>query len=626
MQRLWQLLAAILGVLALIVATSIRRDIVFEMDRSLAFASGFHPPERQGDETFAWTTDRAEIVLDGFDRRMAWQCAARLRGGRPDAIDQPVVQMTVDGRPALMRAAAGVYQDFSVAVPAGPVRRLSLALSSPTFTPGGGDDRALGVQIDRIRCAPSGRPLPPARAIVAAAVPPAVLALALGLGGLSAAALAAMALVVAGLQAIPLSHPIGLYGHHAEVAAWLAVWIAAGAGLIQFAAQRWTRRRWQEAARVALAISAAALYLKLVVLLHPAKAPVDAVFHAHRLEWVLGGRLFFTQPIQDAVQFPYAIALYVFAAPWSLLTDHHVALIRVIVSGAEAIAGGLLYLMIARAWQDRAAAALAVALFHLVPIAFAVIGNANQTNAFGQSAALITIAAATAWSLDRQHRGALAGLTALAAFAFLAHVSTFALLGTTLGAMAVLGGWRRSFGVPAGGILLATGTAAVLAVVLYYGHFPEVYDSLNGARAPIETPEGGGPAAAIPFSVRILDALRYGWRDVGWPLLVLAAVGLWRLLRDRARDRLTLTLAAWAVAYAVFVAVGTLSPVNTRYERYAAEFISRVDFAIYPAVAVLAARGVLWCWRRGLAGRAAAAGLCLAAGGIAFRIWTRWLQ
>jgi hypothetical protein len=205
-------------------------------------------------------------------------------------------------------------------------------------------------------------------------------------------------------------------------------------------------------------------------------------------------------------------------------------------------------------------------------------------------------------------------------------VSTFALLGVTLGAMAVLGVWRRSFGVPGGAILLATVLAAVLAMVLYYGHFPEVYASINGARAPIENPVGGGAAQAIPFSVRVLDALRYGWRDVGWPMLVLAAIGLWRLLADRARDRLTLTLAAWGVAYIVFVAVGTLSPVNTRYERYAAEFISRVDFAIYPAAVVLAARGALWLWRRGLAGRAAAASLCLGAGVLAFQIWVRWLQ
>lgn len=626
MQRLWQLLAAVTGVLALVVATAVRRDVVFEMDRPLTFATGLHPPERQGDETFAWTTDHAEIVLDGIDRSVAWQCAVRLRGGRPDPANQPVVQIAVDGRPVLMRAAAGVYQDFNVAVPVDAARRLSLALSSPTFTPGGGDDRALGAQVDRVRCAPSGRPMPAPGAIVAAAVPPAVLAIALGLGGLSAGALVATSLAVAGLQALPLSHPMALYGHYGVVAAWLAAWIGAAAFLLQRAAESWTGRPWHQPARVALAISAAALYLKLVVLLHPVKAIVDAVFHAHRLEWVLGGRLFFTQPIQDAVQFPYAVALYVFAAPWSLLTDDHVGLIRVVVSGAEAIAGGLLYLMIARAWQDRAAAALAVALFHVVPIAFAVIGNANQTNAFGQSAALVATVAATAWPLGRRHRAALAGLTLLAAFAFLAHVSTFALLGLTLGAMGVLGAWRRSFGAPGGAILLATVVAAVLAVVLYYGHFPELYASLNGARAPIPTAEGAGPVQAIPLSVRVLGALHYGWRDVGWPLLLLAAVGLWRLLADRARDRLTLTLAAWGVAYVVFIAVGTLSPVNTRYERYAAEFVSRTDFAIYPAAVVLAARGALWLWRRGLAGRAAAAGLCLAAAAIAFQMWTRWLQ
>jgi hypothetical protein len=576
-------------------------------------------------------------VLEGIDRRVAWQCAVRLRSGRPDSVEPPLVEMAIDGRPAVVRVAPAAYQDFSAGVPADGTRRLAITLSSSTFTPGAADSRALGVQVDRIRCRSTAGAMPSYRAILEAAVPPAVLGAALGAGGLALGGLAAITLLIGVLQATPLAMAPALYARYGTSAAGLAVVMAVVVMLLQKGAERWTGRGWHPSARLALGISAAALYLKLLALLHPAKPIIDAVFHAHRLEWVLGGRFFFTQPIQDAVQFPYAIGLYLFAAPWSLLTDDHVALLRIVVSGAEAIAGGLLYLMVVRAWQDRWAGAAAVALFHGVPITFAVVGNANMTNAFGQSAALTTIAAATIWTLSRRHTGQLAALVALAALAFLSHVSTFALLGVTLAAIGALGLWRgfRTAGAPAGAILLCTMAAGLLAVVLYYGHFPEVHRSFSGASTPLavtgpeatpqSSPGVGPPRETVSFGARVVNALRLGARDVGWPILLLAAVGLWRLWADRARDRLTLTLAGWAVAYLAFTAAGTLSPVDVRYERYALEFISRVDFATYPALVLLAARGGLWVWRRRLAGRVMAAGLWLAAGYLAFQHWSRWL-
>jgi hypothetical protein len=175
--------------------------------------------------------------------------------------------------------------------------------------------------------------------------------------------------------------------------------------------------------------------------------------------------------------------------------------------------------------------------------------------------------------------------------------------------------------VPGRAILTATVAAAVLAVVLYYGHFGDVYATARNAGAPIDT-----AMAAPSFVSRALDAARYGVQDVGWPIVVLAGVGLWRIAADRSLDRLTLTLAGWAGAYVVFAALGTLSPVNARYERYAAEFISRVDFATYPAVVVLAARGGLWIWRRGPAGRVVVLALWFSAAVIGYQHWARWLS
>ena len=615
------------GSVALIVAVRAAPDLDLDLDRPVPnFISGFYGPERHDRETFAWTAGEAALVLDGVDRRVPWHCVVRLRSGRPDPSEAPMVELRLDGARAMLRPATASYQDFTVPVPAASTRRIALTITAPVFTPAS-DPRPLGVQVEHLRCAPSAAVRPPTRATLLAAVPPAVFAVTLAARGLAVWAVLCVVLVVAGLQALVLSLPAVLYSGFAGSMVRLALVIGPAALVFQRIAERVSGHVWHPAARAALAMTVAALYLKLAALLQPAKAIVDAVFHAHRLEWVLEGRLLFTQPIQDAVLFPYAIGLYVFAAPWTLVTDHHVELLRIIVTAAEVVGGGLLYVLLARHWQDRAAGVLAVALFHLVPIAYAVVGNANLTNAFGQGAALIAIAAATMWRLGRREVGRFVALTALVALAFLSHVSTFALLGATLGATAALGLWRgrRTFDVPGWPLLFATGAAAVIAVLLYYGHFGEVYATARNAGGSAAS-SAGGTMDPLGLGRRIGRALLQGVNDVGWPMAVLAAVGVWRLMVDRARDRLAATIVGWAVTYAVFTAAGAWSPVNARYERYALEFISRVNLAVYPAVVVLAARGGLWIWRAGVLGRVAAAGLVGAAVMVGGRFWLRWLS
>ena len=92
------------------------------------------------------------------------------------------------------------------------------------------------------------------------------------------------------------------------------------------------------------------------------------MFQAHRLQWVLDGRYYFTQLMPSGVQFPYAIGLYVFSAPWAAITRDHVTLLRIVVCATECVAGAMLYPMIVRTWGDRLAGAIAAALFAVVPI------------------------------------------------------------------------------------------------------------------------------------------------------------------------------------------------------------------------------------------------------------------
>ncbi len=286
-------LGALAGAVALIVSFSRHPDLTFEMDRDLPRAvSGFYPIERVGRETFAWTAARAEVAYPRFDRASAWRCAASVRGGRPGNVPLPIVALEIDGVALLRRPVTNDYQEFEVTAPARSAPGLRFGVvTSPTFVPPG-DPRALGVQVDRLACRPAsgGLVMPPRGAIVAAAISAAVLAATFALTGLSTHLLVLLSLFVAAAQSFPLAASPAPYGDYGSRIMALAVWI----GGLSFAAVKLAELRRHEPlhdlARFAVAVSAAALFLKLLGLLHPAKPIIDALFHAHRLEWVLSGR------------------------------------------------------------------------------------------------------------------------------------------------------------------------------------------------------------------------------------------------------------------------------------------------------------------------------------------------
>ena len=91
---------------------------------------------------------------------------------------------------------------------------------------------------------------------------------------------------------------------------------------------------FRNTAKFAIAFTAAAFLLELLVLLHPDMPIGDALFHAHRFQDVLGGRYYFTSIAPGNYQFPYAPGLYVFAIPFAGLVRRGVAdmtLLRTIV-------------------------------------------------------------------------------------------------------------------------------------------------------------------------------------------------------------------------------------------------------------------------------------------------------
>lgn len=626
------LLAAVAGACAALAAlaalTLYRPSIILDMDVDIPrpVMSGFHPVERTPDSTFVWTRAHATVTLRGLDRRVEWLCTTRLRGARPAGVPQARVALAIDGVTSVSREPGDAYEDVAVTVPRRPgSSSASLTIStSPVYKPAS-DPRELGVMVDEIQCAPAGGAVKPTTAaLTAAAASGAVLGV--FFAHTFAAVVAAGAATGLFSVALALLLTTGIAAYSRAYLGWFlptVLWTAGGAGAV-VAYAHWRRAQLHPAARFVLGFSAGVLCLKILALLHPAKHVVDAVFQAHRLEAVLGGSYYFTQPMPGGVQFPYAIALYVVAAPWASLITDHVALLRIVVCVAEALAAAMLYVAITRAWGDRLIGALAVVLYHAAPLSYVTIGNANLTFAFGQSVATMAVAAAVIWNGERRPWAAGVGLFALSALAFLSHVGVFPLVGLTLVATGVLyavaggPGLRR----PSRVIVAASILAALFAVGSYYAHFPEVYRTLGRVSAAGPTDATPAPAP-LPVSARATRAAWIAGDAYGSPLLGLALLGVAGVRR---RDRLSLALAGWGISCAVFLAFRVLAPVDAPFQRYADEFIHRVYGMTLPAVAILAACASAWAWRKGAAWRLAAGLAGLAILIIAVKHWLAWFR
>ena len=216
------------------------------------------------------------------------------------------------------------------------------------------------------------------------------------------------------------------------------------------------------------------------------------------------------------------------------------ALLRIITCAVDAVAGLLLYAIVVRAWGNRLAAAMAVAIYHLIPLDLAVLTTGNLTNAFAQS---VAVGGAGADGVRDGRSPATALLAFVLAVAYMSHTSTLAILFVATLATALLFWWRGgpSLRSPAAAIALATLGAAALAVVLYYAHFMDTYRA-ELARIGHETataaPDVGGRTIGdrlrlVPYSLGVY---------IGAPVLLFASLGAVVLARGRAADRLTLAL------------------------------------------------------------------------------------
>jgi hypothetical protein len=589
------LLAGFGGVAAVAAVSAVRPDIVIDMSRDLLPpATGFYRSEFDGTVTFAWTGASASLELPGLDRRTPWTFRARLKGGRPETIPLPSVTIAVDGVNVVTERVGNVFTDLTVSIPAFPARRgaiVTLGVSN-TFEPGPQDRRQLGVVVDEIVVAPSeGIALPPRDALLGAGTAGALMGAGFGVMGFTPGGAIGAALALTLLQSLPFAEGLAPYSALPHRAPRLALWVALGMASIAAGLERFRGQRLRQTARFVIAFAGGVSYLRMLVMLHPEMLTGDAVFHAHRFNDVLQGRLFFTSIAPGSYRFPYPIALYVAAAPftWLISSVNQVVLLRVVTAVADAVAGSLIYLVIVRAWGDRLAGAIAAAVYFLIPLAFYVQITANLTNVFGQAWFVISLASITSphtvlarpWSI---------ALCALAiAIAFLSHTSTFAILSLVVLSIVVL--YRTGGGAAlqpaASAVSVAGGVAFLVAVGLYYAHFGEVYrDQYLRIAGEMAQPAAVSDPAGRSVLDRAASVPMYVVRYFGWPVLILAGAGVAWLCRRGWRDRLGLALAGWAFAAFFFLILGILTPVDMRHY-----------LAVFPAVAIAAGLGASWGWR-----------------------------
>jgi hypothetical protein len=604
--------------LSLAYGTSPELRVDFDVTPPKTIVRGVFPAERDPDSgrTFAWTGETLTLDLPDIDRQVDWSFEVRVRGARAGGQANPSLDFYVDGVPVATRPTSVDYE--TIVVPIAQRRAqsgVSIEMrSSSTFVPGAGDPRALGVMLDWLSMSPVETVLPPRAAVTGVAVASAVAGIAIALLGVTAgSAIGATILLSAALAAL-VARGFGPYTDYPNVVLRATTWIGVLTACLSAFASMIRGQPFRNTARFAIAFTAAACLAELLALLHPDMPIGDALFHAHRFQDVMGGRFYFTSIAPGNYHFPYAPGLYVAAMPFAALVtrgDADMTLLRSIVCAADALAGLLLYNMAVRVRGDRLAGALAVALYHLIPLGFGVVVVGNLTNAFAQSLSVAALAVMASPALRLEHRAAVATLTLALGSASLSHTSAFAIVSVAGVLIAAVFWWRGGPALrsPAAGVLVATLVSVVLAIAMYYAHFLETYRS-EAARIGAETATAAPDAGGRGIGERLAAIPGYLHLYFGIPALALAVWGAARLWQRRARDRVTLSAAGWAISCGLFLILGVLTPVDMRYY-----------LAVIPVVALLAALGASFAWTAGFAHRLAAAALLVWTVVGAVRFW-----
>jgi hypothetical protein len=630
------LAGAAFSVIAAVVSYECRPGLDVAFDRPdrppPTFVKGLYGLERTPTGTaFAWTSGAVAIDADGLDRRIPWRLVLGVARGFRPVPDGPRLAVIAENRVLQEIQPGDQFAETVVDIPAAPDRRgIRLVLAvAPTFVPGSGDTRELGVILNALRLEPAVRWVwPPSHLLGWSAAIGGLLGFTLGLVSSLPFAIAGTFLCAVSYAALAAHSQAG--STYASMTAWHAA--LATAGFILLARPLvGLQPALRPAVGMALVVTAVFLFTKLLLVFHPWMTVGDSIFHRNRLQLVLRGNYFFTSAAPGGA-FPYPVAFYVVTNTLASWMGNWVAAMRGLTSLTDASAGLAVFVAAGVGWRSSRAGLMALSFYHLTPAGFQVLAIAYLSNAFGQS--LATVAACLVPLLSRRVMSiSVAGLTAITTLAFLSHVSSFILLAVTLALALVLfaasrASETRRLAVP---LAAALTVASVLSAGLYYRHFTDTYAQVFArARA---SPAGSTSAAAAP-PVQRAEAHQTHWvpgstalrhrvaaipgyvsKYLGWPLVGLALLGWIFRTRDPAGEPLSRLLAAWVGTCLAFLVIGQLTSLDLRYY-----------LAVFPALAILAARTIDLAWSRGgvYAGAAALALAWIATSGVSY--WLAWFN
>jgi hypothetical protein len=464
--------------------------------------------------------------------------------------------------------------------------RLDLTLTAETFVARGG--RQLGFLLDRVllETAPPGA-WPPLPLFLTLAVP--TLA-ALGLGrwvGLESGSAAALAAALLAVQALSLFR-YGLV--RSPYSRELSFWLVAGTVLSALIARGLSRRAdlGAGASQCSFLALLLAFLVQGVAAAHPCLVASDAVFHAHNLRAVSFGDFWLTSltPHDPPFQFPYGVSFYVALVPLLHTGLDLTTLVRFGASATVVFAAAAFFSWLAPAGAARAG--IAVALLQVLPVTFDLWSAGNYSNVFAQAITLLFLA----WWSGSAPGGFPVGALLLTVAAT-AHFGGLLFL-LSLAAFLLVAEGRGLDRTRA--LALGTGLGAALAYYLQF--LPMVLGQVPRALAGQPGPGGG-------LLLGILGQVRQAGAEWGLPILPLAALGLWSMGLGTA-SRGERCLRAMALAGVPFLLAAAGSALEVRYL-----------YALTPAVAVLAADGLIVAGRRPFL-RAAAVVVASTQAGLAF--------
>ncbi len=117
----------------------------------------FHGDERNERFTYRWTQARSTLTLPRLGPFPGGRVVLWLHPGiRPEGSPPARIELEANGVRLGGRTLEEGLQPYAFDLPPVAAADLRLTLVSPTFSPGGGDPRQLGVIVDRVRIAPKG--------------------------------------------------------------------------------------------------------------------------------------------------------------------------------------------------------------------------------------------------------------------------------------------------------------------------------------------------------------------------------------------------------------------------------------------------------------------------------------